>query len=188
LLFKTRDPDAYVWISAFDAKPDDVEHLLRSTQQKYPNVSVQVVDLNRVAGSRYLFLATFNALKSFRSAHPITHTLSMEMLLYVAANRQIGEALKIVGVTAETRNVAAIAEGASKEQILGVAANLCELLKKEENDRLLDRWDKGRMDNVRSTLGIRDRELRAIRRNNEDLAKAIERLAIERSAMLTIRK
>jgi tRNA threonylcarbamoyladenosine modification (KEOPS) complex Cgi121 subunit len=188
LLFQTKDPDGYVCISAFDVKSVDTEALLRSAQQKYPAVSVQLVDLDKVAGSRYLCLATFNALKSFRSPHPIAHSLRMEILLYVAANRQISEALKIVGVTAQTKSIAGIAEGGSKEQVLSAAETLSQLLGREENDKLLDRWDRVRLHNVRSIFDIGDRELRAIRRRGEDPARAIERLAIERSAMLTIKK
>lgn len=188
MLFEIKDQVAYVWISAFDVKPEDVELVLRAMQQKFPGVSVQLVDLDKVAGSRYLFLATVDAVKSFRSSQPIARSLSMEILLYVAANRQIGEALKSVGISAGTRKFAAIAEGESKEIVLEAAAKLRELFKKEDNDELLDQWDRGRVDNVRSVLAIGDKELRALRHKNEDLAKAVERLAIERSAMLAIRK
>lgn len=188
MLFEIKDPTGYVWISAFDVKPKDVELVLRSSQQKFPAVSVQLVDLDKVAGSRYLFLATFNALKSFRSAQPIAHSLSMETLLYVAANKQIGEALKIAGVSPETKHVAAIAEGERKVQVLEAAAYLRQLLASKENDELLDKWDKVRVENVRSVFGIGDKELRATIRGNEGLFEAIERLAIERSAMLAIRK
>lgn len=188
MLFEIKDPEEYVWVSAFDVKPDDVELVLRSIQQKFPDVSVQLVDLDKVGGSRYLFLATFNALKSFRSGHPIARSLSMEILLYVAANRQIGEALKIAGVTAETRNVAAIAEGDSKSQVLEAAATLREMLKREGSDELLDKWDGKRVDHVRSVFGIGDKEIQATIRKKEDLTKAVERLAIERSALLAIKK
>jgi len=188
LLFEIKDPKEYVWISAFDAKPEDVEHVLRSMHQKFPAVSVQLVDLEKVAGSRYLFLATVNALKSFRSKQPIARSLSMEILLYVAANRQIGEALKIVGVTTQTKNVAAIAENESKEQVLEAATTLRELLRIEESDVLLDKWNARRVGHVRSVLGIGDKEIRATLRKKEDSTKAIERLAIERSAMLAIKK
>jgi tRNA threonylcarbamoyladenosine modification (KEOPS) complex Cgi121 subunit len=188
LLFEIKELGECVWISAFDIKPDGVEDVLRSMQEKFPDISVQLVDLDKVAGSRYLLLATVNALKSFRSKQPIARSLSMEILLYVAANRQIGEALKNVGVTAETRKVAAIVVSKSREQVLNPAGALREMLKKEESDQLVDKWDHERIEHVRSALGIGDKEIRATLRKNEDTAKAVERLAIERSAMLTIKK
>ena len=188
MLFEIKELEEYVWISAFDIKPDGIEDVLRSMQEKFPDISVQLVDLDKVAGSRYLLLATFNALKSFRSKQPIARSLSMEILLYVAANRQIDEALKNVGVTAKTRKVAAIIVSKSREQVLNAAGALREILKKEESDQLVDEWDKERIEHVRSALGIGDKEIRATLRKNEDPAKAVERLAIERSAMLTIKK
>jgi tRNA threonylcarbamoyladenosine modification (KEOPS) complex Cgi121 subunit len=112
----------------------------------------------------------------------------MEILLYVAADRQIGEALKIVGVTPETSSVAAIAEGMAKEQVIEVASALRELLKMEESEELLDRWDRKRLDQVRSVFRIGDKEIGATLRTNEELVRAVERLAIERSALLAIKK
>ena len=188
MLFEIENRAEYVWISAFDTKPEDVELLLRSMQQKFPSVSVQIVDLEKVGGSRYLFLATVNAVKSFHSPHSIARSLNMEILLYVAANRQIGEALKIVGVTAETRNVAAIAEGESKGEVLEAAVAFRELLKIAENDELLDKWDEKRLNHVRSVFRIGDEEIRATLRKSEEVTKAVERLTIERSAMLAIKK
>jgi tRNA threonylcarbamoyladenosine modification (KEOPS) complex Cgi121 subunit len=188
LLFEIKDSAEFVWISAFDTKPDSVEHVLQSIQAKYPDVCIQLVDLDRVAGSRYLFLATYNALKSFRSTQPIARSLGMEILLFAAGNRQIGAALKNVGVSPETRRVAAIAVGKPRAQILESAAALRDIIKKEESDDLLDRWDQNRIKRVRSVFGIEDNEIKALCHKNESSVKVLERLAIERSAMLAIRK
>ena len=187
MLFEINEPAEYVWISALDSKPE-VEQILKAMREKTPSVSVQLVDLDKVAGSRYLLLATFNALKSFRSRQPIARSLGMEMLLYIAANRQIGEALSRVGVTADTKRVAAVAVGNSREQVLGAATALSELLMKEPLDNLVDEWNPERIRNVRSLLDIGENELKATIRKDEAMPKTLERLAIERSAMLAIKK
>lgn len=188
MLFEIKDSAEFVWISAFDTKPDGVERVLQSVQEKHPDVTIQLVDLNKVAGSRYLFLATYNALRSFRSKQPIARSLGMEILLYAAGNRQIGEALKNVGVTPQTRKVAAIAVGKSRTQVLESAAVLRDILKKEESDDLVDKWDQDRIKHVRSVFEIADKEIKALRHKNENAVKALEHLAIERSAMLAIKK
>jgi tRNA threonylcarbamoyladenosine modification (KEOPS) complex Cgi121 subunit len=112
----------------------------------------------------------------------------MEILLYAAGNRQIGEALKNVGITPETRKVAAIAVGKSRVQVLESAAVLHDILKKEESDDLIDRWDQDRIKRVRSVFGIGEKEIKALHHKNENVVKALEHLAIERSAMLAIKK
>jgi KEOPS complex subunit Cgi121 len=188
LIFEVKDSGEFVWISAFDTKLDGVERVLQSFQGEHPDVSLQLVDLDKVAGSRYLFLATYNALKSFRSKQPIAHSLGMEILLYAAGNRQIDEALKNVGITPVTRRVAAIAVGTSRVQVLESAEALRDILKKEESDELLDKWDQDRIKRVRSVFGIGNKEVKALRHRNEKAVKALEHLAIERSAMLAIKK
>jgi len=177
----------YLWMSAFDTKPQSIEDLLRSATEKYPDVSVQCVDLDRVPGSHYLLLATVNALKSYRSKQPIAKSLGMELLLYISGNKQINEALTRVGVTSETKRTAAVAVGSSNNQVSATGNYLEQVLGQQGRDDLLDDWPRSRIENVRSAFEIGDKELKAIIRGKEPITNAIERLALERSAMLALR-
>jgi len=177
----------YLWMSAFDTKPQSIEDLLRSATEKYPYVSVQCVDLDRVPGSHYLLLATVNALKSYRSKQPIAKSLGMELLLYISGNKQINEALTRVGVTSETKRTAAVAVGSSNNQVSATGNYLEQVLGRQGRDDLLDDWPRSRIENVRSAFEIGDKELKAIIRGKEPITNAIERLALERSAMLALR-
>jgi tRNA threonylcarbamoyladenosine modification (KEOPS) complex Cgi121 subunit len=187
LLFGT-EAGEFVWIAAFETKPDKIEQVLDPMHARYPEVTVQLVDLDKVAGSRYLFLATYNALRSHSSKEPIARSLGIEILLYIAGDRQIGAALERVGITPETKRTAGIVVGRRKERVLESGAALRELLKKSESDVLLDKWNQERTRRVRSVFGIGEKEIAALRRGNEDVSKVVERLAIERSAMLAIKK
>ncbi len=169
-------------------KPDDFDLVLRGVQEEYPDVSVQFVDLDSVPGSRYLFLATLNALKSFRSKQPISKTLSMEILLYVSASRQIAEAIRLVGISSETKRIAVLSVGNTKEEVSGTAAVLNRMLNHTNSDALVDVWSNARIENVLSLFHIGCKELKATLRKNEPRPQAVERLAIERSALLTVRK
>jgi len=93
LILELPEVSKHVWISGFNIDLDNVDEVLGGVGKRFPEVCVQLVDLNRVAGSRYLLLAILNAVKSFQSKQPIAKTLSMEILLYVAASRQISEAI-----------------------------------------------------------------------------------------------
>jgi len=175
------------WISAFNCKPQDPKELFRVIAEKCPNVSIQLVALDMVPGLRYLELATVNAIKSYHSKQPIAKTLSMELLLYISAEKQIVRALKRVGVTTQTRGVVGIAIGSSRD--VSEAVNfLSVMLGQDSEDRLLDEWPRQRIENVRSGFDIGDKELKAIIRPNETEAMAVERLAAERSAMLAAKK
>ena len=157
-------------------------------QEKFPEVCVQLMDLNKVAGSRHLLLSTYNAAKSFSSKQRISRTLSMEILLYVSANRQISEAIKRVGITTETRAIAAVIVSSSREAVLTAAELLEQVLGVKNTDELLDSWPSGRIECVQQSLGITAIELSATLCKGEDVRESIERLAIERSALLAIKK
>jgi tRNA threonylcarbamoyladenosine modification (KEOPS) complex Cgi121 subunit len=188
VLYEIPELGQHVWISAFEAKIPDVTRILGDASRKYPSTCVQLVNLEKVAGSRFLFVTTYNALKSFSSKHRISRSLAMEILLYVAADRQIVEAIKLAGVTPETSRIAAIIAGPSPEEVEAATTLLTEAIKVTGTDKLLDEWSEARVQNVRSSFDIRDKELKAILRKGEDPAKGVERLAIERSALLAVRK
>ena len=178
----------FVWITGFETRPENVDTILRSTQERYPNTVVQLVDLDKVAGSRFLLLATVNALKSFSSKQPISKTLGMEVLLYISGSRQISDAVKRVGVTPTTKRIAAVVVGNSNEEVKGSAEFVSQLLNEESHDEVVDQWSDERLRNVRAVYDIRQKELQATLRKKEDSSKAVERLAIERSALLSIKK
>ena len=176
------------WISAFNSTLESVEQFFRALAEECPDVSVQLVDLDKVPGPRYLTLATVNAAKSFHSRQPIAKTLSMELLLYIAGEKQINEALRRVGITSETHRVAAIAVGGSTREVLAAASLLKETLGRDEDDQLLDDWPQLRVENVLSGFDIGAKELEAIARKGEPVHVALDRVAIERSAMLASRR
>jgi tRNA threonylcarbamoyladenosine modification (KEOPS) complex Cgi121 subunit len=188
VLFDIIELGQHVWVSAFDTRPMSVEQILQEASSSFLGVSVQIVDLDRVPGSRYLLLATYNALKSYGSKQPISKSLAMELLVYISGNRQISEALRQAGVTPNTRRIAALAVGSSESKVLDSARFLAAALGRKSSDALLNDWTALRVENVRSGFGISGKELKAIAGKGEPVTRTIERLALERSAMLAVGK
>lgn len=112
----------------------------------------------------------------------------MEILLFISANRQINEAIRLVGLTPDTRRTAALLIAGSEDKASGAADLLGRVLKQSSSDALMEDWSAERVKNVLSLYGIGSKELRATIRINEAKEQAIERLAIERSALLAVRK
>ena len=136
-----------------------------------------------------MLLATFNAVKSYESKRRVSRSLGMEILLFVSGTRQIAEAIKRVGITPKTKRTAVIGVLPGNSDQSKLAAFLGEIFGgKDDDDSLLDRWTALRKSKVVRTFGIGDKELKAVLRDGEAAEKAIERLAIERSAMLAIAK
>ncbi|MGA3296302.1 MAG: KEOPS complex subunit Cgi121 [Candidatus Bathyarchaeia archaeon] len=175
-----------VWISSFKGKIDAAT-IMQAVQEKNPNATIQLFDLDRIAGSRHLFLAAYNAEKSYNSRRRISRSLSMEILLFVSGTRQITEALERVGINRATTRSAVLAIASSDQAITKISNLLIEKFNQNDDDRLLDIWTKERRASVRRVFNIGIKELKATYRSGE-MDKAIEKLAIERSAMLAIAK
>jgi len=135
-----------------------------------------------------MLLATFNAVKSYESKRQISRSLGMEILLFISGTRQISEAIKRVGITSKTTRTAVLGVIPRNTDHLKLAVFLAEMFREKDDDSLLDKWTNLRRTRVVRTFGIGDKELKAVSRDGEVAEKAIERLAIERSAMLAIAK
>lgn len=188
MIFELPETNFYAWTSAFNTKPHNVEELLRNAAKNFPELNIQLVDLDKVPGQRYMKLATFNACKSFHSKQPIAKSLAMELLLYISGDKQIIRALKRVGITPETRRTAAIVVGGSLDQVQAGANFLSSELGQDSEDELLNDWPPKRIANIRFEFDIGEKELEAVIRENETEPMAIERLAVERSAILAAKK
>jgi KEOPS complex subunit Cgi121 len=178
--------DRKVWISAYHGSANPTQ--LSRVQAQFPKVAVQLFDLDRIAGSRHILLATFNAVKSYDSKRRISRSLGMEILLFISGTRQISEAIKRVGITSKTRRTAVLSVLPADADQSKVSDSLSEIFGEKEDDSLLDKWTSLRRSRVVKTFGMGDKELKAASRAGELIEKAIERLAIERSAMLAIAK
>jgi len=91
-------------------------------------------------------------------------------------------------VAGKTGKIAALAVGAKPQEVADAGEFLSQLLKQPSNDELVNQWTQPRIESVRSTFGIGELELKAALRKDERVEVAVEKLATERSAMLTIKK
>ena len=160
---------------------------MKEVHEKCPDATVQLFDLDRVAGSRHLFLAAYNAEKSYNSKRRISRSLAMEILLFVSGTRQITEALERVGISQETTRSAVLAIASSDDEILTISNLLIEKFSHNHDDSLLNIWTKEKRATIRRIFAIGTKELKATY-GDGGLDMAIEKLVIERSAMLTIAK
>ena len=174
-----------LWISAYDGQVDALQ-VINEAQTKLPNVTLQLFDLDKVAGSRHLLLATFNAWKSYNSSRRISRSLRMEILLFVSGTGQITEAIDRVGINTKTRKTATLALVSSDDEAKNASTFLNQAFDKDSNDKMLDKWTEHRRESVQAVYAISTKELKAAMRESEGTEKAIERIAIERSAMLAI--
>jgi len=188
LIFTIPDLETKILLTAVINENHDPQLILIATRQKFKGTTIQFLDLDKTAGHRHILLATYNALKSYRLDEMISRSIAIEILLYVAAERQIAQAFARIGVQTQTKKIVVIATSESSEVFPPLEAHLSQSFNHECNDRLLDEWTEERSETVRELFKITDKEIKAVTRTGDSIRKSIQRLAIERSALLVVKK
>ena len=174
-------------ITAFINENVDPHVILKAAQQEFKDATVQFVDLDRTAGHTHILFATYNALKAHVLDKMISRSAAIEILLYVAAERQIAQAFERMGVQKDTRRVAVIAAGSS-----GVLSLVEDYLRNSFNhecsDGLLDEWTEQRAVTILKVFSVAPNEIETATRSGNSTQKPIQRLVIERSALLAVRR
>ncbi|MFX0211060.1 MAG: KEOPS complex subunit Cgi121 [Candidatus Hodarchaeota archaeon] len=85
---------------------DIIQQINRLAKEK--GVILQLVDADRVTGKIHLELASYHAKKAFQQNSQISNSIEIETLLYATGLRQIDKALKLIGITPKTKNVAVV--------------------------------------------------------------------------------
>ena len=116
----------------------DVGMILTKNRSKYSISASQLFDNQYIWGYRHLFSAAWHALNARKTNRMIAKTLSIEVLLYVAAQRQIKKAIALLGVKETTKDVAGILLGETSQQLINASYQLQEELHMKPNIDLLD--------------------------------------------------
>ena len=160
--------------------------LLEIGEQKPLGVDVQFFDSNRVATWEHLYFAVVNALTVFRNRENISKSLSMETLLYAAAEKQIIKATELVGIRSTSQRIAAVVIGKQPEKIRSTLLVISECLDRQPEESVLE-LSEDKMLLIQKLFNIKSMELETVKENN-DVKKALVDLVIERMALSTTRR
>lgn len=86
-------------------EPAVIGALLNHVTAHYDIKAAQLFDNRFIWGKRHLYSAIWHAYQAAIHNRMISRTLSMEMLLYAAGQRQIHKAIKILGIGPTTRSI-----------------------------------------------------------------------------------
>jgi len=178
----------YIGVSGFrNVRIKDTKRFLDDIRKKTEEVSVQFFNANLIAGPEHLYFAALNAVKAFETNLSISNSLTVETLLYASAQRQIKKAVELLGITAETSEVAVlvIAETEAKaretlESISNLIPGLCD-------DNVIELSDE-KFEMIKELFGISDLELEAKLEKKGFEKEALVNLVIEHMALLAIER
>ena len=132
----------------------------------------QIFDASVICGEQHIKAAYHHAKRAFKYGENISNSLSMEVLLYVAATRQIEDAIKFAGAK-NNGKYAFLFIGKKKNEAIKFVE---ELGLKLDNDLL-----KASLSKIKK-FGITEKELKSV--NKSKYAD----LVLEKMAMLAIKK
>jgi KEOPS complex subunit Cgi121 len=144
---------------------------------------LQFFDANVIAGEQHLLFATLNALTAFEQGYRISENLAVEILLYASGQRQISKAIKLIGLTSNTSEIAVAFVTATPEDAEKMVANISKTVPGVRDDSVLG-FQEGKVERLINAFRVTDRELKAIKKDTESPWDSLVKIIIERSALL----
>src|SRR5512136_353487 len=88
---------------------DNVEGFLDKIKKisKEKNITIQVLDADKLAGERHIRFAVEKAMNSFKASTNIANDLAKEIMLYASGTRQISKAMRL-GINKGKNNIALV--------------------------------------------------------------------------------
>jgi KEOPS complex subunit Cgi121 len=178
----------YAEISGFkNVKINQAKQFLERVSKESPaGVETQFFDARRVATWQHLYFAALNALKAFKNMENISKSLTMETLLYAAAERQITKAVELVGIRATSSDVAVLIIGKEPRKMESALLKISKSIGGQRDEKVLE-LSKKKMATIQSVFKILDAELKTVM-ERDDVKKALTDLVVERMALLATQR
>jgi len=179
-----KDFSKHLTVAGFrGVKLEDANKFFQTVKDKTENICVQFFDASLVAGWEHLRFAALNALNAFKGNVNISDSLAMESLLYASAQRQIKEAIKLMGIKSNTNRVAVLILADTQEQISTTLKAVSQLLGGRRDDSVIDLADD-KIAVLSRFFGISSIELKAKMERKGLEKRALTDLVIEHMALL----
>lgn len=180
--FELRGPFGKRVISVWGGKRvvNNVDEIIRELAKidRRRGTTSQAFDASRVAGAEHLVHAARSALIAHTTKHNFASTLNIELVCWVAAERQIGRAFEKVGVRRGSGELAILNIGTSPGQVKAAMAEIFRRLSIERDDAVLE-LRRAKFPALRKTFSIAQKELKVA---------SLGKLILERIALLALAK
>jgi tRNA threonylcarbamoyladenosine modification (KEOPS) complex Cgi121 subunit len=172
------------------AKSGTSSALVELAQQIASNhdATFQLVSADTVASPKHLLFAAIHALTAFHRGTQRASTPAMELLRFAAAQRQISQALNLLGITDATLHLGGVIIGENISTIQNAHQDFLRLANVTEDPVVLEINSKKKERAIQDAFQITARELDAIMvsKSSEDRIEALQKLVYDRCALLAI--
>jgi len=176
----------YIGVTGFrNIKIEDTKSFLDSVRKKTEGVSVQFFNATLIAGPEHLYFAALNALKAFESTLTISNSLAVETLLYASAQRQIKKAVELLGIKAESSEVAVLVIAETEAKVRETLEAISEIIQGIRDEDVIELSNE-KFEPIRELFGISRLELEAKLEKKGLEKEALVNLVMEHMALLAI--
>ena len=176
-------------------KISEIVKTLSLEEKKLPeNNHLLIIDAGGIAGVRHLKACIHFSIQSFAQKENLAKSLNTEILLYLSGYRQISKAIKKIGLNKSSKIIVGIHLRLSKKSETNSFFNFQQYLEERKiaysNFRLdVDHIPLIDEKKLLENLGITEEEVTLHLQNNSDKRETvIEKIAIEKSALLNLLK
>jgi len=185
LIFSFPEYEKYAGIAVFNGLKISIENFFQELR-KVSDVEFQLLDLSLIAGKEHLYFSILNALYAFKNKKNFSRNLGIEILLYASAQKQIKNAIEIIGAKPHQPMVL-IALNSSEEKIKNFFSKASKFFEVNIEDSILEEWSEEKLQKIKETFKISKEEIEAIKINKISISEILKKLVIERIALLLIK-
>jgi len=178
----------YIGVTGFrNVEIEDTKSFLDRIREKTEDASVQFFSANLIAGHEHLYFAVLNALKAFESNLNISNSLAVEALLYASAQRQIKKAVELLGIKAESSEIALLVIAETEDKVCETLEELSKFIPGVHDNNVIELSDE-KFGKIKEFFGISELELKAKLEKKGFEKEALINLVIEHMALLAIER
>ncbi len=144
--------------------------------------TIQVSRSECLCGPKHAFHAAYLAMTALDQNRARAKKTEVELLLYLAGKRQIGEAIQAIGVTPETRSLAVVTVGPTESSVKNSLMDAKRILGGVEDDEVLE-LNPSKRRVLQKLFDINTTELKTVSRGG-DWREGLLKCVLERIAML----
>jgi tRNA threonylcarbamoyladenosine modification (KEOPS) complex Cgi121 subunit len=170
-----------------NVKVKDANKFFQVVRERTENACVQFFDSSLVAGSEHLHFAALNAINAFKGNVNISSSLAMETLLYASAQRQIKEAVRLIGIKPDTNRIAVLILAKTSDQASAILKTVSGLIEGRRDDSVIN-LTKSKMAGLKRLFKISKVELEAKKERKGAEKQALTDLVIEHMALLVTQR
>ncbi len=163
----------------------DVDALFNFVDKEAEGCYVQFFDADLIAGFDHLYFAFLNASKAFEAGNNISKDVAVETLLFASGQRQISNAIKLIGIKPHSSRIAVLAVSKSRQKAVEMLDKVSKMLCGEKFNDVLELTDD-KFEIIKKAFKISGEEIEAVLRKNKK--EALTSLLIEHIALLATQR